>query len=150
MNRLRFLGICFVCVFTLGVAHAARIDSFTGGALFAPKSAIRSYYAQSKGGSKPLLQIYYFLNDTSHYLVQLRDDGSGAGVMEYQGYVEGKKLIGRGTYTIGGGTLTARSAGAFLFIAKVRASRIQVTFKNSFGTYAAGGRLHKFVKIKGK
>jgi hypothetical protein len=149
MTPLRFLTICLLGASTLGMARAARIDAFTGGALFSPTSAVRSYYAQSKGGSKPLLQIYYFLNDTSHYLVQLRDDGSGAGEIEYQGYVDGKKLVGRGTYTISGGTFTARSVGAFLFTAKVRGSRILVTFKNSFGTYQAGARLHKFARIQG-
>jgi len=149
MKMMRGLIVCLMGALTLGAAQAARIDAFTGGALFAPTSSIRSYYAQSKGGSKPLLQIYYFLNDTSHYLIQLRDDGSGRGEVAYQGYVDGKELVGRGTYTIGGGTLSVKAEGAFLFTAKVRGTKILLYFKNLFGIYQAGARLHKFVRVKG-
>jgi len=134
------LAMALACAWN---ARAAQIDAFTGGAVFGAASGVQTYFAQSTGGSKPLLQIFFFLAN-SHFLVQLRDTGTGAGSAEYQGYTDGKKRAGHGTYAIHGGVLKTRASGGFQFTASVAGSHIRLLCKDATGTFSAAGRLQKF------
>jgi hypothetical protein len=124
-------------------ASAAPVDAFGGASVFSAGSAIRNYYANSNGGSRPLLQVFLFL-PRGHYLLQLRDSGSGSGTMSWQAYLGGAKRTGRGTFAVHGHTLRARGSGGLRFVAVILGSQIRIVFTDSVGTDHASGRLQRF------